>query len=97
MYDVDHYTGEDSWQPNLVLDDGGDATHVLVKKFPAVCKQVNLQAYFLDIFVVVGAREVVVIKLSFGEKFAEISGNLLSFEEFFGDFHLSFHSFGKYF
>ena len=26
--------GEDSWQPNLVLDDGGDATHVLVKKFP---------------------------------------------------------------
>jgi len=34
-------SGDDSWQPNLVLDDGGDATHVLVKKFPAVCKQLR--------------------------------------------------------
>ena len=29
------------WQPNLILDDGGDATHVLVKKFPAVAKHIR--------------------------------------------------------
>jgi adenosylhomocysteinase len=29
------------WQPNLILDDGGDATHVLVKKFPSVVKQLK--------------------------------------------------------
>jgi len=28
----------DSWQPNMILDDGGDATHVMVKKFPAIFK-----------------------------------------------------------
>ena len=31
----------DNWQPNLILDDGGDATHVLVKKFPSVAKQLK--------------------------------------------------------
>jgi len=34
-------SSDDSFQPNLVLDDGGDATHVLVKKFPAVAKQLR--------------------------------------------------------
>ena len=29
------------WQPNLILDDGGDATHILTKKFPAVGKQLK--------------------------------------------------------
>ena len=29
------------WQPNLILDDGGDATDVLVKKFPAVAKHIR--------------------------------------------------------
>ncbi|XP_023320247.1 S-adenosylhomocysteine hydrolase-like protein 1 isoform X1 [Eurytemora carolleeae] len=28
----------DSWQPNMILDDGGDATHIMVKKFPAIFK-----------------------------------------------------------
>merc|ERR1712223_33251 len=28
----------ESWQPNMILDDGGDATHVMVKKFPAIFK-----------------------------------------------------------
>ena len=28
----------ESWQPNMILDDGGDATHVMVKKYPAVFK-----------------------------------------------------------
>ena len=29
------------WQPNLILDDGGDATHILVKKFPSLVKQLK--------------------------------------------------------
>ena len=28
----------ESWQPNMILDDSGDATHVMVKKYPAVFK-----------------------------------------------------------
>ena len=35
------FLGGDDWQPNLLLDDGGDATHVLIKKFPAVSKQLR--------------------------------------------------------
>ena len=28
----------ENWQPNMVLDDGGDATHLLVKKFNSIFK-----------------------------------------------------------
>jgi hypothetical protein len=28
----------ENWQPNMILDDGGDATHIMVKKYPAVFK-----------------------------------------------------------
>merc|ERR1712062_292569 len=31
----------ESWQPNMILDDGGDATHVMVKKYPAVFKMLK--------------------------------------------------------
>jgi len=31
-------TGGENWQPNMVLDDGGDATHLLIKKHPSVIK-----------------------------------------------------------
>ena len=34
-------TGSDNWQPNLILDDGGDATHTLISKFPAVAKHLK--------------------------------------------------------
>ena len=34
-------SGSDNWQPNLLLDDGGDATHVLITKFPAVAKHMR--------------------------------------------------------
>ena len=33
--------GSDNWQPNLILDDGGDATHTLISKFPAVAKHLK--------------------------------------------------------
>ena len=34
-------TGSDAWQPNLILDDGGDATHILNSKFPAIAKHIK--------------------------------------------------------
>jgi len=34
-------SGSDNWQPNLILDDGGDATHTLISKFPAVAKHLK--------------------------------------------------------
>ena len=33
--------GGDNWQPNMILDDGGDATHVLVNKFPSISKHIK--------------------------------------------------------
>ncbi len=35
---IDKCISADSWQPNMVLDDGGDATHLLVKKYNSVFK-----------------------------------------------------------
>merc|ERR1711899_470427 len=35
---IDKTISAESWQPNMILDDGGDATHVMVKKFPAIFK-----------------------------------------------------------
>lgn len=34
-------SGGDNWQPNLILDDGGDATYVLITKHPAVAKHIK--------------------------------------------------------
>jgi len=35
---IDKTISAESWQPNMILDDGGDATHVMVKKYPAIYK-----------------------------------------------------------
>jgi len=35
---IDKTISAESWQPNMILDDGGDATHVMVKKYPAIFK-----------------------------------------------------------
>jgi len=35
---IDKTISAESWQPNMILDDGGDATHVMVKKHPAIFK-----------------------------------------------------------
>jgi len=35
---IDKTINAESWQPNMILDDGGDATHVMVKKYNAVFK-----------------------------------------------------------
>lgn len=31
----------ENWQPNMILDDGGDATHLMLKKYPAMFKMVK--------------------------------------------------------
>jgi len=33
---IDQCINADSWQPNMILDDGGDATHLMLKKYPSV-------------------------------------------------------------
>ena len=38
---IDKTISAESWQPNMILDDGGDATHVMVKKYPAVFKMLK--------------------------------------------------------
>ena len=35
---IDRCISNESWQPNMVLDDGGDATHLLVKKYNSIFK-----------------------------------------------------------
>nr|XP_027194937.1 S-adenosylhomocysteine hydrolase-like protein 1 [Dermatophagoides pteronyssinus] len=35
---IDQCLLTDSWRPNLILDDGGDATHLMLKKYPASIK-----------------------------------------------------------
>lgn len=32
---IDKCIQSDNWQPNMILDDGGDATHLILKKYPA--------------------------------------------------------------
>jgi len=31
---IDRCISADNWQPNMILDDGGDATHLMLKKYP---------------------------------------------------------------
>jgi len=35
---IDQCLQAPGWQPNMVLDDGGDATHRLLNKFPGAAK-----------------------------------------------------------
>ena len=35
---IDQCISAENWQPNMVLDDGGDATHLLVKKYNSIFK-----------------------------------------------------------
>lgn len=31
----------ENWQPNMILDDGGDATHLMLKKYPSVFQRIK--------------------------------------------------------
>ena len=41
---IDRCISTDNWQPNMVLDDGGDATHLLVKKYNSIFKLMKVCA-----------------------------------------------------
>lgn len=38
---IDKCIHSDSWQPNMILDDGGDATHLMLKKYPAMFRGIK--------------------------------------------------------
>lgn len=38
---MDRCVHSENWQPNMILDDGGDATHLMLKKYPAMFKMIK--------------------------------------------------------
>ncbi|GBN77985.1 Adenosylhomocysteinase 3, partial [Araneus ventricosus] len=38
---IDKCIHSDNWQPNMILDDGGDATHLMLKKYPAMFRGIK--------------------------------------------------------
>ncbi|KAL3196830.1 hypothetical protein MRX96_045064 [Rhipicephalus microplus] len=38
---IDRCVHSENWQPNMILDDGGDATHLMLKKYPAMFKLIK--------------------------------------------------------
>ncbi|XP_069982407.1 adenosylhomocysteinase-like 1 [Penaeus vannamei] len=38
---IDKCINAENWQPNMILDDGGDATHLMLKKYPAMFKMIK--------------------------------------------------------
>ena len=35
------FQGPDNWKPNMILDDGGDATQIIHEKFPELLKDIR--------------------------------------------------------
>lgn len=44
---IEKCVNAENWQPNLILDDGGDATHLILKKYPALFKSIKGLSYDL--------------------------------------------------
>lgn len=40
---IDKCVAAENWQPNMILDDGGDATHLMLKKYNAMFKMIQGQ------------------------------------------------------
>ncbi|KAK8400613.1 hypothetical protein O3P69_002437 [Scylla paramamosain] len=38
---IDRCINTENWQPNMILDDGGDTTHLMLKKYPAMFKMIK--------------------------------------------------------
>lgn len=38
---IDKCVATENWQPNMILDDGGDATHLMLKKYNAMFKMIQ--------------------------------------------------------
>ena len=47
---IDRCVTADNWQPNMILDDGGDATHLMLKKYPAMFKMIKgMHSFFFPL------------------------------------------------
>lgn len=40
-WSIDKCINNEHWQPNMILDDGGDATHLMLKKYPAMFSSIK--------------------------------------------------------
>ena len=56
---IDKTVNAENWQPNLILDDGGDATHLMIKKYPAMFKMVKGMERVLENIVIIGMSIIV--------------------------------------
>ena len=45
---IDRCVTAENWQPNMILDDGGDATHLILKKYPAMFKMIKGSTHFIN-------------------------------------------------
>ena len=50
---IEQCISAENWQPNMVLDDGGDATHLLVKKFNSIFRVDTFKVCYLTLLRVV--------------------------------------------
>lgn len=48
---IDKCVNAENWQPNMILDDGGDATHLMLKKYPTMFKMIKGNKVSLKLFV----------------------------------------------
>lgn len=42
---IDKCINAENWQPNMILDDGGDATHLMLKKYNAMFKMIKGESF----------------------------------------------------
>lgn len=48
---IDRCVNAENWQPNMILDDGGDATHLMLKKYPTMFKMIKgAECYLATLF-----------------------------------------------
>lgn len=45
---IDKCVAAENWQPNMILDDGGDATHLMLKKYNAMFKMIQGLFHFMS-------------------------------------------------
>ena len=46
---IERCISSENWQPNMVLDDGGDATHLLVKKFNSIFRVGTFKVWYSSV------------------------------------------------
>lgn len=49
---IDKCVNAENWQPNMILDDGGDATHLMLKKYPVMFKLIKGLRVYVSLTVI---------------------------------------------